>query len=92
MPDDDFAGSFVAAWKAAKGGGGGGSLARPKRSDRIYSKSESALIAAIEAYNEPTSLYSAETFFHPRAQCLGVADQSQAVVAAFGGHPLFVRS
>jgi len=37
-------------------------LARPKKSDRIFSKSEAALVAAIEAYNKPTSLYREEIF------------------------------
>lgn len=37
-------------------------MARPKKSDRIFSKSESALVAAIEAYNRPTSHYREENF------------------------------
>ena len=37
-------------------------MARPKKSDRIFSKSESALVAAIEAYNRPSSHYREENF------------------------------
>ena len=37
-------------------------MARPKKSERIFSKSEAALVAAIEVYNRPTSLYREETF------------------------------
>lgn len=37
-------------------------MARPTRAAKLYSKSESAMIAAIEVYNKPTFAYREETF------------------------------
>ena len=37
-------------------------MARPSKADRLYTKSESAMIAAIEVYNKPTFAYREETF------------------------------